>query len=144
VAEAATLLGRPHQVRGEVVVGQRRGASLLGFPTANVALPAEIALPADGVYAGRYERPDGERFDAAISVGPPPTFTPPAGTEPPAAMVEAYLLDFEGDLYGEAARVSFVARLRDQRRFEVVDDLVAQMHDDVAEARRLLGEVPTA
>jgi riboflavin kinase / FMN adenylyltransferase len=142
VAEAAALLGRPHQVRGEVVAGQRRGASLLGFPTANVALPAEIALPADGVYAGRYERPDGERFDAAISVGPPPTFTAPA--DPTPSVVEAYLLDFEGDLYGEPARVSFVARLRDQRRFEVVDDLVAQMHDDVAEARRLLGEVPTA
>ena len=143
VVEAAALLGRPHQVRGEVVVGKRRGASLLGFPTANVAVPAEIALPADGVYAGRYARPDGTHFDAAISIGPPPTFPSHEGaTARP--LVEAYLLDFAGDLYGEAARVSFVARLRPQQRFDEVDALVAQMHRDVAEARRLLGEAPAS
>jgi riboflavin kinase/FMN adenylyltransferase len=141
VAAAAALLGRPHQVRGEVVVGERRGGSLLGFPTANVAVPAEIALPADGVYAGRYERPDGTHFDAAISIGFPPTFPTPGGGTP-ATLVEAYLLDFDGDLYGEPARVSFVARLGPQQRFEAVEDLVAQMHKDVAEARRLLGELP--
>jgi len=143
VAGAATLLGRPHQVRGEVVMGERRGARLLGFPTANVAVPAEIALPADGIYAGRYARPDGALFDAAISIGPPPTFPSPDG-HLPGALVEAYLLDFDGDLYGEAARVSFVTRLRAQQRFEAVDDLVAQMHDDVAEARRLLEEAGAA
>jgi riboflavin kinase / FMN adenylyltransferase len=141
VVEAAALLGRPHQVRGEVVVGERRGASLLGFPTANVAVPVEIALPPDGVYAGRYARPDGTHFDAAISIGPPPTFPAPEGATV-GPLVEAYLLDFDGDLYGEAARVSFVARLRPQQRFEVVDDLVAQMQADVAEARRLLVEAP--
>jgi len=111
--------------------------------TANVAVPAEIALPADGVYAGRYARPDGTHFDAAISIGPPPTFPSPEGaTARP--LVEAYLLDFAGDLYGEAARVSFVARLRPQQRFDEVDTLVAQMHRDVAEARRLLGEAPAS
>jgi riboflavin kinase/FMN adenylyltransferase len=141
VAGAATLLGRPHQVRGQVVTGARRGGTLLGFPTANVVVPREIALPADGVYAGRYERPDGATFDAAIAIGPPPTFPLADGAAPP-ALVEAYLLDFDGDLYGEPARVSFVARLGAQQRFEVVGDLVAQMHRDVAEARRLLGQAP--
>jgi riboflavin kinase/FMN adenylyltransferase len=139
VAAAAALLGRPHQVRGVVVEGERRGGSLLGFPTANVAVPAEIALPADGVYAGRYRRPDGTQFPAAVSVGPPPTFAPPEGS-PPGPLVEAYLLDFDGDLYGEPARVSFLARLRAQERFGAVDDLVAQMHADVAETRRLAAE----
>ncbi|HXQ18033.1 MAG TPA: bifunctional riboflavin kinase/FAD synthetase [Acidimicrobiales bacterium] len=142
VLGAAELLGRPHQVRGEVVAGERRGARLLGFPTANVVVPGEIALPADGVYAGRYARPDGSLFDAAIAIGPPPTFPSPDGSAP-RALVEAYLLDFEGDLYGEPARVSFVARLRAQARFSDVAELVAQMHRDVAETRRLLGTGPT-
>jgi riboflavin kinase/FMN adenylyltransferase len=140
VAHAAALLGRPHQVRGVVVAGERRGASLLGFPTANVAVPPEIALPADGVYAGRYLRPDGQRFDAAISVGPPPSF--PSPDDERAAQVEAFLLDFDGDLYGEPARVSFGARLHAQARYEDLEELIAQMGRDVAETRRLLAEHP--
>jgi riboflavin kinase/FMN adenylyltransferase len=134
VTGAAALLGRPHQVRGEVVHGDGRGGAELGFPTANVAVPAEIALPGLGIYAGRYRRPDGAVHPAAISVGNRPTFYDRA----PGPLVEAYLLDFDGDLYGEEARVSFVERLREERRFDRVEDLVAQMGRDVLQARALL------
>jgi riboflavin kinase / FMN adenylyltransferase len=134
VAGAAALLGRPHQVRGEVVHGDGRGGPELGFPTANVAVPAGIALPGLGIYAGRYRRPDGAVHLAAVSVGNRPTFYARA----PGPLVEAYLLDFDGDLYGEEGQVSFVRRLRDERRFDRVEDLVAQMHADVEEARRVL------
>jgi len=134
VAGAAALLGREHQVRGQVVHGDGRGAAELGIPTANVAVPAEIALPGLGIYAGRYERPDGRQHPAAISVGRRPTFYDDA----PAPLVEAYLLDFDGDLYGEQARVAFVARLREERRFDSVEALVAQIHRDVDDARATL------
>ncbi len=117
-----------------VVRGDRRGGSLLGFPTANVAVAAEILLPADGIYAGWFVRPDGERRAAALSVGRRPTFTPEADT----SVLEAYLLDFAGDLYGEAARVQFVRRLRDETRFDSVDDLVTQMEADVEATRHVL------
>ena len=135
VADAALLLGRPHQVRGVVVHGDARGGADLGFPTANVEVPAGIALPAVGIYAGWYERPDGTRWAAAISVGTRPTFYGDEGR----LMVEAFLLDFEGDLYGEEARVSFVDQVRrDELRFDSVDELVAQMHRDVDATRSAL------
>ncbi len=135
VAGAAALLGHLHQVRGIVAHGDGRGGAVLGFPTANVDVPADIALPGDGIYAGYYDRPDGSRHRAAISVGRRPTFYE-AAAQP---LVEAYLLDFEGDLYDESARVSFQDRLREERRFESVSELVAQMHKDVDQARSLLG-----
>ena len=132
VEEAATLLGRPHQVRGTVAHGDGRGGTDLGFPTAHVEGPAGIAVPAVGIYAGWYERPDGRRWPTAISVGTRPTFYGDGGP----LMVEAFLLDFEGDLYGEAARVSFVAQVRrDELRFDSADELVAQMHRDVEATR---------
>ncbi|HEY6622751.1 MAG TPA: bifunctional riboflavin kinase/FAD synthetase [Acidimicrobiales bacterium] len=135
VADAALLLGRPHQVRGVVEHGDARGGADLGFPTANVEVPAGIALPAVGIYAGWYERPDGTRWAAAISVGTRPTFYGDEGS----LMVEAFLLDFEGDLYGEEARVSFVDQVRrDELRFDSVDELVAQMHRDVDATRSAL------
>jgi riboflavin kinase/FMN adenylyltransferase len=134
VEEAAALLGRPHQVRAPVVPGDRRGGVELGFPTANLAVPAEICLPAPGIYAGWYERPDGSRHRAAVSVGRRPTFYGDDGD----LLVEAYLLDFDGDLYGEPARLSFVHRLRDELAFESVDALVAQMGLDVELTRSLL------
>jgi riboflavin kinase/FMN adenylyltransferase len=140
VEEAATLLGRPHEVRGPVVHGDGRGGPELGFPTANVELAEDIARPADGIYAGYYIRPDGTRYEAAISVGRRPTFYEP-GTA--SVLVEAYLLDFEGDLYGELGRVSFVRRLRDELQFDSVEALIAQMHQDVAEARRVLAADPS-
>jgi riboflavin kinase/FMN adenylyltransferase len=132
VEEAATLLGRPHQVRGTVAHGDGRGGTDLGFPTANVEVPAGIAVPAVGIYAGWYQRPNGRRWATAISVGTRPTFYGDRGP----LMVEAYLLDFEGDLYAEEARVSFVAQVRrDEMRFDSAGELVAQMHRDVEATR---------
>jgi riboflavin kinase/FMN adenylyltransferase len=140
VVGAAALLGRPHEVRGPVVHGDGRGSSELGFPTANLEVSTDIALPADGIYAGYYRRPDGTGYLAAISVGRRPTFYDPASAS---VLVEAYLLHFEGDLYGELGRVSFVRRLRDERQFDSVDALIAQMHDDVADTERLLTAEPS-
>ncbi len=140
VAGAAALLGRLHQVRGTVVRGDGRGGPELGFPTANVAVPPEIALPGDGVYAGWYERPAGPPLRAAVSVGRRPTFY--EGAEH--SLVEAYLLDRDPDLYGERARVSFAAHLRDQERFDSVGDLVEEMKRDVARTAEALGDPPSA
>jgi riboflavin kinase / FMN adenylyltransferase len=134
VEEAAALLGRPHQVRGTVVSGDRRGGAELGFPTANVDVPAGICLPAAGIYAAWYRRPDGTEHRAAVSVGRRPTFY---GDDAP-LMVEAYLLDFDGDLYGETAQVSFVARLRDEEAFDSAEALIEQIHRDVDAARSRL------
>ncbi|MDP9070986.1 MAG: bifunctional riboflavin kinase/FAD synthetase [Actinomycetota bacterium] len=136
VAGAVELLGRQHEVRGTVERGDGRGGRELGCPTANVAVPAEILLPADGIYAGWYERPDGQVHAAAISVGRRPTFYDAASSTP---VLEAHLLDFDGDLYGEPAKVRFAARLRDEERFESVGDLVEAMAMDVKAAREVLG-----
>jgi riboflavin kinase/FMN adenylyltransferase len=132
VAGAAGLLGRLHEVRGVVEKGDQRGRDL-GYPTANVAVPADILLPAPGIYAGWW---GGER-PAAISVGRRPTFH--EGGSP--VVLEAYLLDFSGDLYGQAARVSFASRLRDEERYESVEELVRQMAVDVEATRAALGPV---
>lgn len=134
VSEAASLLGRPHEVRGVVADGDKRGREL-GFPTANVSLPDTLALPADGVYAGWYRRPDGVRRPAAISLGRRPTYYEESGLQ----LLEVYLLDFSGDLYGEEARVEFVAHLRSQARFESSQALMDQMARDVATTRQVLG-----
>jgi riboflavin kinase/FMN adenylyltransferase len=134
VEEAAALLGRPHEVRGVVREGDKRGR-VLGFPTANLAVLAEVLLPAEGIYAGWYERPDGTVHPAAISYGRRPTFYEDADL----SLLECFLLDFDGDLYGERAKVRFVKRLRAQEKFESVDDLRAQMDRDVEDARRALG-----
>jgi len=133
VAAAATLLGRPHRVRGTVVAGDARGREL-GFPTANVAVSSEICLPADGIYAGWYVGPSGARHRAALSLGRRPTFYDDA----PASLLEAHLLDFDDDLYGEEAVVEFVVRLRSEQRFDGTEALVTQMHQDVEAARRAL------
>jgi riboflavin kinase/FMN adenylyltransferase len=107
----------------------------LGFPTANVEVPDEVAMPGEGIYACWYERPDGSVHAAAASLGRRPTFHAAAD----APVLEVFLLDFAGDLYGEAARVSFVTRLRDERRFETTEALVEQMTGDVTAARQALG-----
>jgi riboflavin kinase/FMN adenylyltransferase len=133
VEGAAALLGRPHQVRGVVEHGDKRGREL-GYPTANVAVPAEIALPADGVYAGWYRRPGGGRLPAAVSFGRRPTFYVDAGL----LLLEAHLLDFEADLYDEPAEVEFVSRLRGQQAFPSAAALIDQMGHDVVKARRVL------
>jgi riboflavin kinase/FMN adenylyltransferase len=139
VAAASALLGRLHEVRGTVVRGDGRGGPELGFPTANLAVPDDIALPGDGVYAGYFHRADGTRHRAAISVGRRPTFYED-GTAP--VLVEANLLDFEGDLYGEAAGVSFARRLREELRFDSVEALIAQMKADVEATEQVLADLP--
>ena len=133
VATAGSLLGRPHEVRGLVTTGDQRGREL-GFPTANVAVPGEILLPADGIYAGWFVRPDGSRHATAISLGRRPTFYEQAH----ASLLEAHLLDFSGDLYGEHVGVQFVARLRGEAKFDSVEALVEQIQRDCDQARALL------
>ncbi len=130
VAEAATMLGRPPEVSGTVVAGQRRGRDL-GYPTANVEHHPRAAVPADGVYAG-YTEVAGVRHAAAISVGTNPTFDGEQHT------VESHLLDFDGDLYGQGVRVEFVQRLRSMVAFSGLGALVEQMAADVAATRRVV------
>lgn len=130
---ANTMLGRPYEVRGVVIDGDKRARDL-GYPTANLQVPDDICLPADGIYAGWYAHPHGRHRPAAISLGRRPTFYDGADR----SLLEAHVLDFEGDLYGETARVLFVERLRDELKFESVDALVAQMSLDVEQARRRL------
>jgi riboflavin kinase/FMN adenylyltransferase len=136
VRGAAALLGRPHQVRGTVHTGDKRGREL-GFPTANVHIAADTLLPCDGIYAGWYLRPNGDRHATAISLGRRPTFY----DDQAESLLEAYLLDFDGDLYGEDARVEFVTHLRDEARFDSVDALIEQMQADVADARAALRDL---
>jgi riboflavin kinase/FMN adenylyltransferase len=136
VTAAAEALGRDHRVEGVVVRGDRRGRQL-GYPTANVELSPHSAVPADGVYAGRLIRqtPDGPvHLAAAISVGTNPTFE---GRE---RRVEAYVLDFDGDLYGDHVGIDFAERLRGMEKFDRVEDLIAQMDADVRKTReRIVG-----
>jgi riboflavin kinase/FMN adenylyltransferase len=129
---AAAVLGRPHEVSGVVRTGDGRGKDL-GFPTANVPVDETYAVPPDGIYAG-FVVVDGERHQAAISVGTNPTF---GGIE---RRVESFVLDTPGgiDLYDRAIRVEFIQRLRGMEVFDSVGALVTQMHDDVAAARDLL------
>ena len=128
---ATRMLGRPHEVRGTVVTGDQRGRTI-GFPTANVEVPAGTCLPSDGVYAGLYRRPDGSEHPCAINLGRRPTFYEGART----SLLEAYLLDFSGDVYGESASVQFLAFLRSERQFGGLDELKAQLVHDIEHARR--------
>jgi riboflavin kinase/FMN adenylyltransferase len=138
VGGAAKLLGRWHQLRGLVAHGDKRGREL-GFPTANLEVPDQLLLPADGVYAGWYLRPDGTRHQTAISVGRRPTFYETA----PFSLVEAHLLDFQGDLYDEIGTVQFVRQLRGQVRFTSVELLIEQMVNDVNDTRATLARSRT-
>ncbi|MEA2348043.1 MAG: riboflavin kinase / adenylyltransferase [Thermoleophilaceae bacterium] len=133
VATAARCLGGPFLIEGKVVPGDRRGREL-GFPTANIVPDDHLACPGHGVYAAwAHGQP------AAVNVGVRPTFDTGRGL-----LVEAHLLDFDGDLYGQTLRVAFMERLRGERRFESVELLVAQMGRDVEEVRRICatGTVP--
>ncbi|MDN3238725.1 bifunctional riboflavin kinase/FAD synthetase [Glycomyces tritici] len=131
VAGAAVLLGRDYGIEGTVVHGAGRGGTALGFPTANIEWTPGAAIPADGVYAGWFHH-DAHRHAAAISVGTNPTFEGTART------VEAHLLDFDGDLYGEHVRLDFTARLRGQITFTGIEPLIEQIETDVADTRRAL------
>ena len=137
VGAAAAALGRPHRLEGVVVRGDQRGRQL-GFPTANLMNSLHAAVPADGVYAARVAigHPavpnDAERM-AAVSVGTNPTFS---GRE---RRVEAFILDFDADIYGERIALDFVEKLREQRTYTSLPPLVEQINDDVARTRSLLG-----
>jgi riboflavin kinase/FMN adenylyltransferase len=129
---ANRLLGDPFQLRGEVVHGDARGRTL-GYPTANLVPDPAYVVPGHGVYAcrARVVGPDAElELPAAVNVGVRPQFVTGRGE-----LVEAYLLDFAGDLYGQELRLDFLRRLRGERRFDSVDALVEQMGRDVDEAR---------
>lgn len=131
VEAAAVLLGRAHEVRGPVEHGDKRGREL-GFPTANVSVPDGICVPADGVYAGWYILPTGQRVASAISVGRRPQFYEEVGLR----LIEPYLLDWSGDLYDTRARVQFAERLRGQMTFDGPGGLIDQIILDVEATRK--------
>ena len=129
-ATATRLLTRPFAVEGVVQPGDRRGREL-GYPTANVEL-GDYQRPRYGIYAVRVTLDDGSEHPGVASLGVRPTF------EPPRELLEAHLLDFDGDLYGRKIEVALHAFIRDERKFENVEALVAEMRDDEAASRRLL------
>jgi len=136
VQRAADMLGRHHELRGVVGPGDQRGRTI-GFPTANVEVDASLCLPADGVYAARVtiEGAVGGTHDAAVNLGRRPTFHEHAEH----SLLEAHLLDFAGDLYGQRLRVVFHAFLRGERKFSGIDELKSQLQVDIAHARTALG-----
>ena len=135
VAAANDMLGRFHEVNGRVEHGDHRGREW-GFPTANIAVPEQAQLPADGIYAVWLERADGSVHPGAASLGRRPTIY----DDQPFRLLEVHLLDgLDYDLYGERVAVRFVERLRSEARFDSVEDLVAQIAIDCDDARRALG-----
>ncbi len=135
IRKASVLLGRYPALTGQVMQGAQRGR-LLGFPTANLSVMPERAIPADGVYAC-FVWLDKKRYLAVTNIGIRPSF---AGAE---RTIEAHLLDFSGDLYGLELKVEFVDRLRPEKRFENLDELVAQIRSDVERAAELLAQEPS-
>ncbi len=130
VDQATRFLGAPFQLRGEVVRGDERGRTL-DFPTANLIPDEALVCPGHGIYACL-----ANGYRAAVNIGVRPTFTTGRGE-----LIEAYLLDFEGDLYGSELRLEFMRRLRGERRFATVEELVEQMHRDVEQTRETLADV---
>ena len=135
VAAAARLLGAPYALSGTVEQGDRRGREL-GMPTANLDVPEQLLLPAPGIYAATATGDAiGSELPAAVSIGVRPTF---GGGE---LLVEAHVIDFEGDLYGQVLELEFLERLRDEERFDSASELVEQMRRDVAQARAVAATV---
>ena len=132
VEQANRLLGREYAMAGPVEAGDRVGRRL-GFPTANIGVEPNKLIPALGAYAGRARSPEGD-FVAALSVGYRPTF---GGTQ---LRVEAFLLDFEGDLYQKKIELRFVRYLHSDIKFPTPEDLVGQLKQDVADTRRIVGQ----
>lgn len=133
VGQVAAMLGRPFQLRGSVIVGDRRGRQL-GFPTANLELSQNQALPQRGVYSAVTRTADGGWHDAVVNVGVRPTFGAMG------EVVEVHLLDMTMDLYGQELWVDFRQNIRAERRFDGIDELVEQIGRDVEEARRHLAD----
>ncbi|MFM7819946.1 MAG: bifunctional riboflavin kinase/FAD synthetase [Actinomycetota bacterium] len=127
---ATQLLGHQFEARGKVVQGDERGRQI-GFPTANIEVSRAICVPADGVYAGTLTRQNGDRHVCAINLGRRPTFYEHADH----SLLEAHLLDFDGDLYGESVRVAFSHFLRGERKFENIDALKMQLKHDIEQTR---------
>lgn len=130
---ATNLLGRAYEVRGVVVNGDKRGR-IIGFPTANVEVPNAMCLPADGVYAGKFKCDDGSMHACAINLGRRPTFFEHADH----SLLEAHLLDFDGDLYGQKVSVTFEHFLRSERKFDGLEAIKTQLQLDVAASRLAL------
>ena len=134
VETASRMLGRWYSLTGLVVEGDRRGR-LLGFPTANLSLDSNLVIPADGIYA-TWAIVEGRRYQAATCIGVRPTFGVNNRT------VEAFILDFEGDIYGIPLTLEFARRLREERAFSSVEALIEQMKLDVEQTRDLLSRLP--
>jgi len=135
VTEAARLQGHPYRVQGLVAHGDQRGRTI-GFPTANLNYAREKVIPAGGIYAC-WGHVRGERHKAAVNIGTNPTFTPDKQT----MNVEAYLLDFDEDIYDETVTLEFIERLRDELKYDSVEALIEQIRQDVEQTRELLGTV---
>jgi riboflavin kinase/FMN adenylyltransferase len=135
ITEATEMLQGPWFITGEVIHGQKLGRDL-GFPTANIRLPTSCGLR-HGIYAVRVGRGN-ERFDGVASFGRRPTF------DNGAPLLEVFLFDFKGDLYGQQLDVAFIAYIRDELKFDGVDALIVQMNDDSAKARAALAAAPDA
>lgn len=133
--EAAKLLGHSYRMGGEVIHGEGRGKKL-NFPTANVDYPKNKVIPPNGIYAC-WAHLGNERFMAATNIGLNPTFTP----ERKIPSLEAYLLDFDRDIYGEVMTLEFVQRLRDEIRYTTVEALIAQIQNDVTQTRTILSAI---
>jgi riboflavin kinase / FMN adenylyltransferase len=136
VTEAAKLLGRPYSLHGPVIHGDGRGRTI-NVPTANIAYSSEKMIPAQGIYAC-WAYLNGQKHLAAINIGTNPTFTPDKETP----NVEVHLLDFRQEIYGEDVRLEFIARLRDELRFDSVETLLEQIWKDIEDTRRILRNVP--
>jgi riboflavin kinase/FMN adenylyltransferase len=137
VSEAARLLGRPHALPGKVIEGAKRGRNL-GFPTANLSVPTEQAIPARGVYAA-WASIGAQQHPAVVNIGMRPTFD---GTD--SLVTEAHLLDFSGDLYGQELTLRFISHLRDEQRFDGVEALLKQIEKDISRARVILRDAVPA
>lgn len=135
VSEAAKLLGHPYTVSGPVIHGEGRGKKI-NFPTANIDYPKQKAIPSNGIYAC-WAYLGSEKFKAAANVGFNPTFTP----ERQIPSVEAYLLDFDREIYGEVLKLEFVVRIRDELKFDSVEALIEKINDDVLKTREILTKI---
>lgn len=134
VARVSALLGRPFSLRGPIVAGDRRGRTL-GFPTANIAIGRDRALPAYGIYVTRAYVRDATH-ESCTSIGIRPTFD-----VEPRPVVETFMLDFDEDIYGEEIRIDLLHRLRGEERFDYADQLIAQMHKDIEQTRAWFRDV---
>ncbi len=132
VEEAAELMGHPFRLRGPIIRGDRRGRTI-GYPTANIDYSLDKLLPSNGIYAC-WAKLGNERFEAAVNIGFNPTFTP----DKKSVNVEAYLLDFDREIYGEVLELEFVSRLRDELKFDSVEALIEQIGRDVQQTRNRL------